>query len=629
MATTPVDILGLKYPLCKDMILKMSKKWEKRTKNKGTKWPKEGTFDVALCEEMDILIKNYKTKEKKSKAKEREEKRDLEKRVLVLFKKEGEHLLKTIKQAQNVNEPKKTGKCTNPFLSDIDGQFPLIKGIVEVTGEMQMEGQVELENKQTSVGAKPKIRQDKKGKKPMLLDCYKDAWAAVERSPEQYKSGAKSKETSVTQEDEEEVDEEEEERIDEDITKNVIEIGNILESTDKLLKSRSRLREAREKESEEEMSFDGERWTREKDKGRLRPLATQLPVLIKGNKGQYVPWATQDLEGLTTRLPDIHEGAGKWIKAFEEETMGKIIAVGDMKALMARILGGTKMEEILQISELDRAVDSNYMDGTVFDPYRPAVWQALRTEYPNRVDNKALRGEQLGETENPVAYVQRQLKRWKQETEGNLDKDPLLITMFRNAVVDAMPPAVKSKLEDVVGLNSKPHKEFCDYVAHAVEQHRKTELKLTNQEKELQRKLAQLQLDELTKKNKKKMQATVKEEESEQMTVMAPVTAPPAVLARSPAVFPPKAPQTPAPIVNVYATPPGQERWKRKPFGRGQGERNKDRCWGCGQFDHKKSECPTNPWYQPPWGQRGGWQQPFQHPGQSPVNPYRGPNQGY
>ncbi len=60
MAATPVDILGLKYPLCKELINKISNKWQKRTKSMMTKWPKEGTFDVAMCEEMETLIKNYK-----------------------------------------------------------------------------------------------------------------------------------------------------------------------------------------------------------------------------------------------------------------------------------------------------------------------------------------------------------------------------------------------------------------------------------------------------------------------------------------------------------------------------------------------------------------------------------------
>ena len=67
----------------------------------------------------------------------------------------------------------------------------------------------------------------------------------------------------------------------------------------------------------------------------------------------------------------------------------------------------------------------------------------------------------------------------------------------------------------MVGLNSKTHKEFCDHVTHAVEQYRKNELKLKIQEKELQRKLTQLQIEQLTSNNKKKIQATVKKEKSQ------------------------------------------------------------------------------------------------------------------
>ncbi len=125
---------------------------------------------------------------------------------------------------------------------------------------------------------------------------------------------------------------------------------------------------------------------------------------------------------------------------FEEETMGKLLAEGDIKALLAKTIGGAKMEEILQTSNLNRAVDSRYMDGTVFDAYRPAVWQALRAEYPIRLDPKSLKGEQLLDIEN-------QLKRWKQETEGNPEGDPLMATLFRNAVIDAMPQAVKQSLQ--------------------------------------------------------------------------------------------------------------------------------------------------------------------------------------
>ncbi len=62
MVDTLVDILGLKYQFCKELINKISNKWQKRTKNMMTKWPKERTFDVARCEKMETLIKNCKTK---------------------------------------------------------------------------------------------------------------------------------------------------------------------------------------------------------------------------------------------------------------------------------------------------------------------------------------------------------------------------------------------------------------------------------------------------------------------------------------------------------------------------------------------------------------------------------------
>ncbi len=257
------------------------------------------------------------------------------------------------------------------------------------------------------------------------------------------------------------------------IGRKIKETEKLIEDASRMVRDRSKPLESREEVREgEESSFDEGTWEQGREKGRLRTMAAQLPILIKGTQGQYVPWASQDLEGLVTHLPDVHEGAGKWITVFEEETMGKLLTVGDIKALLAKTIGGAKMKEILQVSNVERAVDSHFMDGTVFDAFCPAVWQALRGEYPIRLNPKSLQGEQLGGTENPKKYVQRQLKRWKQETEGNSEGYPLMATLFRNAVINAMPQAVKSRLEDVVGLNSKTHKEFCDHVSPAVEQHR-------------------------------------------------------------------------------------------------------------------------------------------------------------
>ncbi|KAJ8342668.1 hypothetical protein SKAU_G00325960 [Synaphobranchus kaupii] len=216
------------------------------------------------------------------------------------------------------------------------------------------------------------------------------------------------------------------------------------------------------------------------------------------------------MQGLVERLPDIHEGAGKWTRALEEETMGKLLVVGDQKALLARLLGMAQMEDVLAESGLQAAVNTPYLDGASFDQFRPAMWRTLREDYPTKIDPKSVKGEGVGDTENPATYLHRHLKRWKLETGRNPEGDELMTTLFRTSIVEVMPPPVRSRLEDVVGLNSKTHREFCDHVIHTVEKHRKDEQKLKEQEKEVQRKLSQLQLGELTKK--KKVQAMMKAE---------------------------------------------------------------------------------------------------------------------
>ena len=49
--------------------------------------------------------------------------------------------------------------------------------------------------------------------------------------------------------------------------------------------------------------------------------------------------------GLMGRIPDIREGAARWIRAFEEETVGHLLAVGDIKAILTKTLGVGEMRE--------------------------------------------------------------------------------------------------------------------------------------------------------------------------------------------------------------------------------------------------------------------------------------------
>lgn len=116
-----------------------------------------------------------------------------------------------------------------------------------------------------------------------------------------------------------------------------------------------------------------------------------------------------------------------------------------------------------------------------------------------------------------------------------------MTTLFRTSVVDAMPTPVKSRLEDVVGLTSKSHREFCEHVIHAIEKYRRDEQR-AKRTRQRHSKVTQLQLGELTSKNKKKIQASVVE------AVEVPV------ITSTPGS--PAPPVQPPPVIHVYAPQP-------------------------------------------------------------------------
>ncbi|KAL7373516.1 hypothetical protein ABVT39_008522 [Epinephelus coioides] len=210
---------------------------------------------------------------------------------------------------------------------------------------------------------------------------------------------------------------------------------------------------------------------------------------------------------------------------------------------------------------------STMADGTEFDAYHGKLWAALRREYPTRVDPKALRGEPFTETDNPATYINNFLKRWRQETEQDIGQSQVLTTLFRDSVTDALPTPVQSKLRDVVALTTMPHRQLCDNVIHTVERHRKDEQRMKEQDREVQRKLAQLQLGELQSKGKAHTQAPIMAEK------MNPT------LMNTPTAQPTQPPQPP-PVVNVYTQPYTQP---YPPPGA---------CWQYGELGHRAVACP-------------------------------------
>ncbi len=101
--------MAARNPACNETIRELSRKWAERTKKLATKWPEGGTFDVAMCKEIEVLIKNYKTNYT---FKKRNEKREQELGVLTLFKLNGIKLIKLEKQERE-NKNNETKRILN------------------------------------------------------------------------------------------------------------------------------------------------------------------------------------------------------------------------------------------------------------------------------------------------------------------------------------------------------------------------------------------------------------------------------------------------------------------------------------------------------------------------------------
>ncbi len=144
--STPVEFLAARNPACNETIRELSGKWAERTKKLATKWPAGGTFDVAMCKEMEVLIKNYKTNDT---SKKRNEKRERELGVLTLFKQYGIKLIKLEKQERENKNNETKEERPPPYAPSCDqavNQMPVVQGKIDLKGPIELEGYLHDEN---------------------------------------------------------------------------------------------------------------------------------------------------------------------------------------------------------------------------------------------------------------------------------------------------------------------------------------------------------------------------------------------------------------------------------------------------------------------------------------------------
>ncbi|XP_036071017.1 uncharacterized protein LOC118599606 isoform X1 [Oryzias melastigma] len=640
---TPITILSVQYPQWVNEIPKISNKWHKRTQKLDSPWPQDGTFDVDVCTVMETRIKDYKPKVH---SKKRNQKRQTELQILDLFKTEGQNYRDKIrgKLAELKNLKIKSNNEKDQDFNTSAGIYPSLAGTLSINGNFEYDKanaqkgtsfnlNVEA-SPQKAVGGSVDARSPgtraenahslpvergpcdsveeinreqlqpqhcstgRKAKKPrqsQILDCYAERTAQregaqsesywIDMADQSRLNQPRIKEKTIIEEYEEQIDK---------IYNTCKELQNLSANAEAHCNAERKQKKGREEPYDLRYRPNIHPPDRYTDPG-------QFPILIKGTQAHYIPWQSVDLTGLVARLPDLHDGAAKWIRVFEEETVGKMLAIGDIKAVLAQILGVPTMENIIHKTGYVW-MKSHMADGTVFNAYRATMWQALREEFPNKIDRKARKGEPLMDNVNPIAYINKQMKRWKQETEEEPERSPLLMTLFRESIIEALPAPAQAKLEDVVGLSTMPHRQFRDHVVHVVEKYRKEQEQQREQDTRTQRKVTQLQLNELQNKGKAKTQAPVLSAEPRDIAGWVPVQQSGA----APPVGPPaSAPQVQQPpVVNVYSQQApgprngrfagGPRSQRGSPMGYPRAPQTPGLCWGCQSPSHLWSQCPNN-----------------------------------
>lgn len=666
MAADPVSILSVKHPESAKDIDKISQKWYKRTKNFTNPWPKGGSFDLLLNEVMEQRILDYKAKQNN---KNRKEKRQKELQILKLFRTEGDNFRGNLK-AMMTSLTEKQGELNLPGKQTDtkhlvnqeprQGIYPCLQGDLHINAnfDIQRDGMEEYAPLLRLTGST--FSQDSEEgnelpspqplrspvhcstaiKKPEVRDCYAGIKTQnPEAVKDQFWQTLQNNDPNPNREVKRTIINELEKEIDKCHTTFVEpkqpdnkeqQVTTKTKQKDFNLNYRPNCHSptpgtstaqpthqnptgaATDTEVNTQKQHDLR--DREKIKKPIRfPDGAMCPILVKGTNINYVPWQMLDLNGLLARLPNIHEGATRWIRAFEEQTTGLMLAMGDIKAILARVMGTTAMNNMLNEGDLCFATDPDN-DGVTFNPYRNRVWELLRKQYPTNVDPSVLKGEGIAEGENPAAYVERQLKRWHEETESDPNENAVMRTLFRSALMAALPERVKERLEKTVGIHSMSHIMFRENVCHAIGIHRKELLKAQENERNAQRKLTQLHIAELQNKAKAKPAIGLETEGQTPQMVMTPQ--------------PPNPPQIPPPVINVFPNRRGgRGMGQRRPFYRrtwSEGQRggptrpHGDCCYACNRPGHLARDCEYAP-VAPEWNgrgrarQRGNFRGPVNH----------------
>ncbi|XP_041434794.1 uncharacterized protein LOC121399055 isoform X1 [Xenopus laevis] len=229
----------------------------------------------------------------------------------------------------------------------------------------------------------------------------------------------------------------------------------------------------------------------------VSPSPKQMYPLMHTTKGlKYVPWNFADVEGIIRALPPLLRGADPWISKFEILTAGMSLCLGDLKALLAQILGRSAQSIWNEAGLPHIVLSSDSHNGAEFNPYRPRIFAALRVCYPTHMDFGKLMNTSLPESADITKHISEFLDQWAQET-GMDPYEPNVVPLVYQALRKGFPAALQKKLDAIVVLDAKSWKEIYTHILHYHKIYEEDSKKAEKDFKNTQHKLMSLQIKEL------------------------------------------------------------------------------------------------------------------------------------
>lgn len=363
--------------------------------------------------------------------------------------------------------------------------------------------------------------------------------------------------------------------------------------------------------------------TRSKTRSKNMDTQFQGPLLASPGGGTiYQPWSHRDMEALVNKLPPLTKGGQKWIMEMEKFTAGDQLCLGDIRALMGRIEGR------LRVQEMDEKAGSTRSgDETPFNRHRTAYWTALRATFPTTRTLTALASLKKEVDEEMHTFLNRCEDVWQESTGERYDSTEATVMLWRNAVLKSLPLQVQAKLEDIVGLDTMSDERWRAHLVHHDNKHKKTQGDNDEELKTLTKRLLKMQVAE------KDNEVNKIKKERKQMVVgsTTPIQQPDAVATPAPAplpswpVWPGSAPSQPPfqqPIVILQPKRGGFNRSR----GRGRSLQSTG-CYTCGNPGHWAKDCPQQ--LQQQYGQTYQQSAPTQQPYGPPQQQYEGTQNNY